>query len=136
MRNDNWPFNLVIWIALVSLTGGVLVELGDWAVESLTWVEGGMEEEFKTANIDRWWNNYKREVNTHHSCICTWILPEWLTPFNNSKKSNFYGNINECLFKSLNIILLLMISHHEDEVTDTYSNLPKVRHLMRGRNWR
>lgn len=30
-----------------------MVELGGWAVESLTWVEGGMEEEFKTANIDR-----------------------------------------------------------------------------------
>ena len=54
-----------MWISLVSVIGGVLVELEGGAGENITWVNPNKNgKRSSTLNLDRWWNNYNREVNT------------------------------------------------------------------------
>ena len=54
-----------MWISLVSVIEGVLVELEGGAGENVTCVnpiKNGKRS--STLNLDRWWNNYNREMNT------------------------------------------------------------------------
>lgn len=65
VRNENSPLNLLMWISLVSVIGGVLVDLEGGVGENVTWVNPSKNgKRSSKLHLDRRWNNYNREVNT------------------------------------------------------------------------